>query len=240
MRIDGKLCCSKGASTKDYIHGSRLRQPGWNFQDPHAVRQVGICQSETRHLALVALDYHRLSDRISSPIQDFHDPAFKVDYTDHNLLRSARHALLKEARVANPIKEAVIHAITSNELQQHWRRKMRHPEDIQTNVDRLITTFTGATDILDVTLFNEQMATIWNEQQKCVTCIVDHIYETPPLPLECWERKGTSQRQLVRHLTSVQAVAVLEVESSKKMLKNAKKLTAEKRICCNITVILLI
>ena len=138
-------------------------------------------------MALVALDCHRLSDRISSPIQDFHDPAFKVDYTDHNLLRSARHALLKEARVANPIKEAVIHAITSNELQQHWRRKTRHPEDIQTNVDRLITTFTGATDILEVTLFNEQMA-----------------------------------------------VAVLEVESSKKMLNNAKKLTAEKRICCNI------
>ena len=50
--------------------------------------------------------------------------------------------------------------------------------------------------------------------------ILDHIVETP---------ERANRRQLVKHLTSDQAVAVLESEGFEKMLKDKKKLTAKKR-----------
>ena len=154
-------CCNKDGTSKintlfnkwEYV---KVRLDIW-----HWMRRIAIgCRTESHHL------YGTFMTQLSKCI-------FEVDSTDHNLLRSARRALLKAAGVANPTKEAVINAITSNELQQHCRRKTRQPEVIRTKIDKLITTFTGATDVLGVTLFNEQMATIWNEQQRHVACVVD-------------------------------------------------------------------
>ena len=56
--------------------------------------------------------------------------------------------------------------------------------------------------------------------------ILDHVVEPPVLE---GGKKRKSQRQLVKHLTSDEAIAVLEAERLEKMLKYAKQLTAKKR-----------
>ena len=75
--------------------------------------------------------------------------------------------------VSEPSLSATRKALTREELSRHCRRRTRGAELNLQLIEGLLLQLTTATDSLGVPVFSAQMAAIWDEEKKHVSCLQD-------------------------------------------------------------------
>jgi len=75
--------------------------------------------------------------------------------------------------IQSPSDDAVAKAVTKNELALHCRRRTRNPEEIRLRIDELIEKMKALTCSVGLPVLREEMAAIWQEQQRHLHCISD-------------------------------------------------------------------
>lgn len=100
---------------------------------------------------------------------------FEWDQQDLTQLYASKRAELCASGMRNPSSEAVRNAVGKREMAKHCRRRTRGAESTEALLVSLFDTMAGATDVLGVPLFRDEMLSdIWPEQRKHVPCIQDH------------------------------------------------------------------
>ena len=97
---------------------------------------------------------------------------FEWDRDDYQLLITAKRHELVTAGVHMPTEVAVMKAITREEAERHCRRKTRGVAEMEM-LERLLLSFSSATDTLSVPLLKEEMTDIWEEQKRHIKCLQD-------------------------------------------------------------------
>ena len=127
----------------------------------HYMRRIAVgCTTESHPL------YATFMSRLSSAI-------FEWDMEDVERLMSAKKGEMAAAGIPNPSSSAVRKAITKDEMARHCKRRTRGIKQTTEAIEALLLSFSTATDTLGVPLLKEDIKSIWEEQQKHVTCIQD-------------------------------------------------------------------
>ena len=104
---------------------------------------------------------------------------FEWDSEDVDRLKAAQCEVLKQAGIVNPTSTAIKRSLTKRDLLSHCKRRTRGTAETINNIESLILSLSSATDVLGVSLFREEMKSIWDEQKHHVQCLQD----PPGIPL---------------------------------------------------------
>jgi hypothetical protein len=80
-------------------------------------------------------------------------------------LIEAKKSELKITGISNPSKETVMKAINKYEMAKHCRRKTRGTSTTTALLDELVTSLTGITDSLDVSILREDAIDVWEVEK---------------------------------------------------------------------------
>lgn len=160
LYTDRECCCAGGCKYNDLF--SAWPELEVRLDVFHLMRRFAVgCTSESHPLYAVFMG--SLSRCI-----------FEWDPQDLSQLYAAKKSELIASGVRAPSDEAVRLAVNKNELARHCRRRTRGAEATEELLESLFQTMAGATDVLGVPLFRDEMIRdIWPEQKKHLKCIQD-------------------------------------------------------------------
>ena len=114
---------------------------------------------------------------------------FEWDEGGFGNLMAAKREELVWAGVNEPWSAVVKKAVSKEELVHHCKRKTKGTSDTTETIEALVLAGLPATDSLGIKLFNDDMMSIWREQQKRVTCM-----QGPP-GISCIQSLGVLTRK---------------------------------------------
>ena len=136
------------------VHLPQVRLDSWHF-----MRRLAVgCTTESHPL------YGTFMARLSACI-------FEWDGSDVAALMAAKKVELRADGLRGISDDAVRQALSRDELVRHCRRVTRGAQKTIKLIEELLLSLTTATDTLGVRLFNDQMASIWEEEKRHVSCL---------------------------------------------------------------------